>query len=769
MNLLRRASSAVSLLVLILCTGIAAAAPGNGNANGNGNSPPGQSGVNGNGRNPNILFIILDDVGIDQMRVFGYGGIDAAKTPNIDAIAHAGVRFRNVWAMPECSPSRAVFFEGRWPLRTNVSSALLNIDLANSQVSPFEITTPKLLKKRGYESANFGKFHLATNTNNPFGDAIVHALGWDYFDGFLDGSPHPIDTSAGGLIDPSTNQPTTIYTCGFVPNPVKPRDGGANEGSCHFIDSSCKDMAANSAAPTPGRACLEQGGIFVPNQACAQPLSNPLGFSTQNAFYVWERVINASDGSVKVIAPDSGDPSTRRYIGEVMTDSAISWINNRKGNKKWMVTAAYPQIHAPYQQTPRSLVPQGSQDLSNLDCTPNLPGSQGIANYHLLSNQMLESADAEIGRLLVQTGLATYNTDGSLNYQPEKTDTMVIIVGDNGTFSPGVKPPFEISHAKGYVYQTGVWVPLIIAGPLVKSPDRPVSAMVNVADLYQLFGEIGGVDVRKAVPSSHALDSQPMLAYLTNPEQAEIRQTNFTQIGNNIHPVDPQPCVLQIGPTPACLQLFSGKGICHFEGGKWWGDSPDMGTVAYDTCCALKTSADAAALDPAIAGMSLVPVAQQAVRNDVYKLIKLDQPNCAAPPDFKPVTVTEFYQIDEAAPSPMLDEARFALCADSFDVTTGAYTQNCPGNLTQLQLTNFNNLSATLGSIMTSEVKCPGDGNLDKVVDEQDLKNWTLFNGIATTPSPSSSWYDFDFDGITGASDLLTIQKNLGKRCVATN
>src|SRR6185312_6520181 len=374
-NLLRRASGALFLLVLLLSAGIAAAAPGNGNANGNGNSPPGHAGANG--RNPNILFIILDDVGIDQMRLFGYGGIDAAKTPNIDTIAHAGVRFRNVWAMPECSPSRAVFFEGRWPLRTNVSSALLNIDLANSQVSPFEITTPKLLKKRGYESANFGKFHLATTTNNPFGDAIVHALGWDYFDGFLDGSPHPIDTSAGGLIDSGTGQPTTAYTCGFVPNAIRP--GGADEGSCHFLDSTCKDMAANPAAPTPGRACLEQGGIFVPNQACAEPLSGALDFDNQNAFYVWERVINDADGNVTVIAPDSGDPSTRRYIGDVMTDSAVSWINGRKGNKKWMVTAAYPQIHAPYQQTPRSLLPAGSQDLSNLDCTPNLPGSQGIA------------------------------------------------------------------------------------------------------------------------------------------------------------------------------------------------------------------------------------------------------------------------------------------------------------------------------------------------------------------------------------------------------
>ena len=101
----------------------------------------------------------MDDVGIDQMRPFGYGGA----TPR-DA-QHRNHRQRRralpqLWTMPECSPSRAMFFEGRYPLRTNVYDAILSVDLANSQVSPYETTTPKLLKQRGYKSGLFGKFHL---------------------------------------------------------------------------------------------------------------------------------------------------------------------------------------------------------------------------------------------------------------------------------------------------------------------------------------------------------------------------------------------------------------------------------------------------------------------------------------------------------------------------------------------------------------------------------------------------------------------------------
>jgi hypothetical protein len=116
---------------------------------------------------PNILFVIMDDVGIDQMSVFGYGGAPPPSTPNLAEIANAGIRFRNTWAMPACSTSRAVFFDARVPFRTNVLGALGPADLANSMVSPYERTTPKLLATKGYVSALFGKFHLALQGNNP--------------------------------------------------------------------------------------------------------------------------------------------------------------------------------------------------------------------------------------------------------------------------------------------------------------------------------------------------------------------------------------------------------------------------------------------------------------------------------------------------------------------------------------------------------------------------------------------------------------------------
>src|SRR3546814_2285164 len=53
---------------------------------------------------PNILFIVIDDFGLDQMTSYDYGGALPPKTPNLTAIGKAGLQFRSAWAMPTCTP-----------------------------------------------------------------------------------------------------------------------------------------------------------------------------------------------------------------------------------------------------------------------------------------------------------------------------------------------------------------------------------------------------------------------------------------------------------------------------------------------------------------------------------------------------------------------------------------------------------------------------------------------------------------------------------------
>ena len=160
------------------------------------------------GATKDIIFIILDDVGIDQLGLFGYGGRTPPKMPNLAKIAEQGVRFSNAWAMPQCSPSRATFFTGRYPLRTGVTNAIVDNHIPQTYLSSFEATLPRLLSDVGYKSAMVGKYHLG-DENDPAGTCAPSTRGFDAFIGNLTPGPPSTDYTAGG-VDPSGSQ-----TCGF--------------------------------------------------------------------------------------------------------------------------------------------------------------------------------------------------------------------------------------------------------------------------------------------------------------------------------------------------------------------------------------------------------------------------------------------------------------------------------------------------------------------------------------------------------------------------
>ncbi|TEA77721.1 sulfatase-like hydrolase/transferase [Allopusillimonas ginsengisoli] len=679
---------------------------------------------------PNILFVVLDDLGVDQLPVFGYGGITPAQTPNIDAIAHAGVRFRNAWSMPTCSPGRATYFQGRYPFRTNIKNAIVALDLANSQVSPYEITTPNVLKEKGYANAVIGKMHLSGSNlnadNNPLGDGVMHALGWDYFEGYLDGGPYPIDTTAGGVGAPG------VYGCGFVPNTQDDPANGADAGACYQPNGTCTAMST-AKFTTPGRICLEGGGIFDPGQSCHATPPSYLGFGTQNGYYTSELIINQPDGSVEVVPV--ADARSRGYRSTTETNAAVRWINQQAPDQPWMLSLGYSAIHTPVQPPPVSLLPAGSTETGTYTCTD-------AQEQRVLTNQMLEAMDKEIGRLLVETGLARHNDDGTLDYRPEDTNTVVIIIGDNGTYAPSVKAPFNPTRAKGFPYQTGVWVPLIVAGPMVREPNRDIPHMVNSADMFSLFGELAGIDVQQTVPKARGLDAQPVLPYLTEPDRASIRSTNYTEMGNNIASINAEPAPPCVIPSSnVCVQVFPQEGVCSDQGGIWYGPDGVAGSTGLKNCCEVNEYLVSQGDDP----VDILPDSQKALRDDQFKLVRIERLNCASG---QLESTDEFYEINEATPLPKLDNAPNNLLSRK--------------HLTPEQQRHYAALVSSLDALLASNIECPGDGNLDLVVDDTDIENWKHFH---TTNGGHSSWYDFNHDGMTDNADLKIIQQNLGKDC----
>jgi len=679
---------------------------------------------------PNIVLIVMDDIGIDQWKLFGYGGGTPAATPNIDAIAEGGVRFHNMWAMPACSNARAALFTGRYPFRTQVLTALGTNDLANSMVNPNETTLPKLLKPRGYKSALFGKFHLGIQANDPYGLAMVHALGFDYFDGWLDvtGDPSSIDSTAGGV------SPSGTWSCGFVRDGA---DGGADQGACYSGDNTC-DVITKTGAEAPGRVCRDAGGIFDPNQPCASPVPGDINFSTLSAHYVSPLVLNNADGSVVQVPPT--DIRARTYRGTEPVDSAINWIASQPADQPWMVALTFATVHAPVMQPPSQLLPSTEPDSSNLDCTQSV-------SQRILSNEMEEALDSEVGRFLVAAGLATRGRDGKLIYHPRKTNTWVVLVTDNGSNGAVVKLPFNPMSAKSTAYQTGVWVPGIVSGPGVNQPGREVGAMVNIADLYQLIGEIVGIDVHQTVPRT--VDAQSMLPYLKNPAQQSIRKTNFTQIGTNLQANGAinGPCQYN---TTTCTQIAPTKGVCEDNNGIWWGTGATDPSTAGIPPQGLTLCCDVAVWQhdhSQTISTNIYPYEAEAIRNEPYKLIMNHfhsyDANTNACAD---TTTTQFFYINEHVPIPKLDN-------DGSDLLTGGKP------LTKVQQKNYDTLSTEMTALLASQPTCIGDINLDGVVNQLDVDQ---YNMLASLSAGLSSWADLNLDGLTNSTDLNTIEQHMG-------
>ncbi len=689
-------------------------------------------------RLPNILFVIMDDVGVDQMASMGYGGPSAPAMPTIDGIAAEGVRFRNTWSMPECSPGRSALMTGRYPLRNNIFQAIGPNDLANSQVDPYEMTVPKVLAGAGYESAMFGKFHLAGPDHNEAGNGTPAQLGWDHFYGWTGGLPGSIDTTAGGIAAEGT------YSCGFVPPGDEP--GGADAGACYRPEAegatSCVVISGTNAAGDPaGLQCLTLGGVLVPDATCEATPPEGIVFDRNNAHYVSPLVVNSDDAVEEATLLD---PRGRGFRSTIEVNAAIEWINARAGAEApWMATLSFSSPHTPLQRPPGDLLRSDIGSTLTNDCANQM-------NQRRLSDAMIEALDTELGRLLVEVGIATRAEDGSLIYDPATSDTMVVIVGDNGSFGPTVRLPFDPTRAKGSAYQTGVWVPLIVSGPLAAEPGRDVEHMVNTTDVFGLFAALAEVDLGEAVP--RGTDAQAILPYLTDPTQESIRDYNFTQGGLNLQANGAVngPCVFN---GSSCSHTPVSKSVCEDNGGVWWGvgaDHPDVLEPDLEHCWEVNRAIyndDSASYETN--RIAMAPTVYQAVRDDEYKLVR----NRALDFDVDSetgvgVTTDELYLIDQATPMPTLDRANSNLLAD--DLLPEAQAR-------------YDALVAELESVLASQVACPGDGNGDGVVDATDFAELTRI----LAEWSGSSTYDFDQDGDTDEADLAVVEANLGP-CPAT-
>src|SRR5216684_9204423 len=126
---------------------------------------------------PNILFIMGDDIGWMQPRIY-HRGLMVGETPNIDRIGNEGALFTDYYAEQSCTSGRNAFFTGMHPLRTGMIPPQL--PGSPSYLRPGTPALAVFLRDLGYTTGEFGKNHLGDHTA-----ALPTAHGFEEFWGYL--------------------------------------------------------------------------------------------------------------------------------------------------------------------------------------------------------------------------------------------------------------------------------------------------------------------------------------------------------------------------------------------------------------------------------------------------------------------------------------------------------------------------------------------------------------------------------------------------------
>ena len=130
--------------------------------------------------NPNIIIVYMDDLGYGDV---SYNGASKLQTPNMDAMAMAGMRFNNGYATSAtCTPSRYALLTGVYPWREKRAKILAGT--APLIIGTDQMTLPKMLKQEGYQTAIIGKWHLGLGNGNVNWNKLVspgpNQVGFDY-------------------------------------------------------------------------------------------------------------------------------------------------------------------------------------------------------------------------------------------------------------------------------------------------------------------------------------------------------------------------------------------------------------------------------------------------------------------------------------------------------------------------------------------------------------------------------------------------------------
>lgn len=131
------------------------------------------------GKSPNIVWIVVDDMGYGDPGCYGGGALVGAATPNIDSLAAQGLRLTSCYSQQTCTPTRSAILTGRLPVRTGLTRPILAGDKITKNPWADEVSLAEHLGDAGYATVLTGKWHVGESVG-----MRPHDVGFDEFYGY---------------------------------------------------------------------------------------------------------------------------------------------------------------------------------------------------------------------------------------------------------------------------------------------------------------------------------------------------------------------------------------------------------------------------------------------------------------------------------------------------------------------------------------------------------------------------------------------------------
>ncbi len=257
--------------------------------------------------------------------------------------------------------------------------------------------------------------------------------------------------------------------------------------------------------PNIGKANIGKWHLHQPMPAGNLLFPNVLGYDHFEGPFIgqltsynnWTKYTNAVASTVT------------NYATSENVNNALSWLNTQNSNNPFFLWLAFNAPH-----NPLHLPPAGLHSYTNLSGTQANINNDPKAYF----KAMIQALDTEIGRLF-----------DSLQVMNLLDSTDIIFIGDNGN-SVQTAQISDLDKAKGTVYQYGVHVPFIIAGPSVENQGRVSDALVNTTDIFttvlELFQYNNWIS---QIPSSKPVDSKSLMPIIKN-LGTQVRPWAFCEI-----------------------------------------------------------------------------------------------------------------------------------------------------------------------------------------------------------------------------------------------